>query len=114
MLGLLADDEAIAVKGIVDQGADTGALRRAAEEALPPAADEVPAVVPYDADARTALEPAFREALRPGHNHIGTEHILLALLEQEDGNGPLSGSGVDKKAAADVITRTLAAITGKE
>lgn len=70
--------------------------------------------MPYDAGARTALEPTFREALRPGHNHIGTGHILLALLEQKDGDGPLSGSGVDKEAAADVIARTLAAITGKE
>jgi ATP-dependent Clp protease ATP-binding subunit ClpA len=41
----------------------------------------------------------FREALRLGHNYIGTEHLLLALLELDDGAGPLHRSGVDKDRA---------------
>ena len=45
------------------------------------------------------LELTFREALRLGHNYIGTEHILLALLELEDGTGVLSGLGLDKEAS---------------
>lgn len=111
VLGLLADGDAIAVRALADQGVDLDGLRRAAEAALPAAADGVPEPVPYGADARKALELTFREALRLGHNHVGTEHILLALLEQEDGSGPLSGAGVDKEAAADFTTRTLAAMT---
>ena len=47
-------------------------------------------------DAKKVLELTFREALRLGHNYIGTEHILLALLEQENGAGVLSGLGLDK------------------
>lgn len=31
-----------------------------------------------------------------GHSYIGAEHILLALLELEDGTGVLAGLGVDK------------------
>ena len=42
------------------------------------------------------LELTFREALRLGHNYVGTEHILLALLEFEDGDGVLAGLGIDK------------------
>jgi hypothetical protein len=39
-----------------------------------------------------------------GHNYIGTEHLLLALLELEDGAGPLHRSGVDKdRVDADLI-----------
>jgi hypothetical protein len=34
-----------------------------------------------------------------GHNYIGTEHILLALLELEDGTGSLAGLGVHKATA---------------
>ena len=41
------------------------------------------------------LELTFRQALRLGHNYIGTEHIVLALLEAQD-DGPLHGLGVDK------------------
>ena len=31
------------------------------------------------------LELALREALRLGHDHIGTEHLLLGLLHAETG-----------------------------
>ena len=34
--------------------------------------------------------------LRLGHNYVGTEHILLALLELEDGSGVLIDLGLDK------------------
>ena len=61
--------------------------------------DEIPELIPYSGQARKALELTFREALRLGHNYIGTEHILLAILELEDGTGVLAGLGVDKAAA---------------
>jgi ATP-dependent Clp protease ATP-binding subunit ClpA len=44
-----------------------------------------------------------------GHNYIGTEHILLALLEFEDGTGVLASLGVDKAAAEANITAAVAA-----
>jgi len=51
------------------------------------------------------LELTFREALRLGHNYIGTEHMLLALLEAEGGAGPLHRAGVDKeRVEADLAT----------
>ena len=59
----------------------------------------VPDARPLRRAARKALELTFREALRLGHNYIGTEHILLALLEVEDGTGVLAGLGVDKARA---------------
>ena len=46
----------------------------------------------------------FRTALRLGHNYIGTEHLLLALLECEDDTGPLHRAGVDReRAEADMV-----------
>ena len=54
------------------------------------AADDVPALIPFDADAKKVLELTFREALRLGHNDISTQHILLALLEVEDGHGAVN------------------------
>ncbi|MET9979740.1 Clp protease N-terminal domain-containing protein, partial [Streptomyces microflavus] len=87
LLGLLAEPESIAARVLVGQGVSPEALRAAATLALPAAADEVPELIPYDADSRKILELTFREALRLGHNYVGTEHILLALLEFEDGSG---------------------------
>ncbi|MEW5535957.1 Clp protease N-terminal domain-containing protein, partial [Streptomyces virginiae] len=51
-------------------------VRAAATAALPPAQAELPALVPFDASAKKALELTFREALRLGHDFVGTEHIL--------------------------------------
>ena len=76
---------------------------------LPPKADHVPDLIPFDARARKALELTFREALRLGHNYIGTEHILLALLEFEDGRGALASLGVEKATAETNITDVVAA-----
>jgi hypothetical protein len=75
-----------------------------------PAADQVSELIPFDAQARKALELTFREALRLGHNYIGTEHILLALLELGDGTGVLAGLGVDKATAETTITDAVAAV----
>ncbi|MFI5485494.1 Clp protease N-terminal domain-containing protein [Micromonospora echinaurantiaca] len=113
-LGLLSEPEALAAKAIVAQGVSLEQVREAALAALPAAsAAEVPDLIPYDAQSRKAMELTFREALRLGHNYIGTEHILLALLELEHGSGVLAGLGVDKAAAETWLVATLEALTKK-
>jgi hypothetical protein len=62
---------------------------------LPSAADHVPELIPYDPGARKVLELTYREALRTGHDCIGTQHILPALPEFEDVTGVLAGLGID-------------------
>ncbi|MFF3395802.1 Clp protease N-terminal domain-containing protein [Streptomyces sp. NPDC002669] len=111
VLGLLSEPEGLAGVFIKAQGVTAEDIRRAAAEALPGPAAEVPDLIPYDAGARKALELTFREALRMGHNFIGTEHILLALLEQEDGEGVLTGLGIDKATAETAIAEALAIVS---
>ncbi|MEV4429348.1 Clp protease N-terminal domain-containing protein [Streptomyces sp. R-07] len=110
-LGLLAEPEGLAAHWITSRGVTLDQVREAVTATLPPAADEVPALVPYDAAAKKVLELTFREALRLGHNYVGTEHILLALLEHEDGRGVLSGLGLDKATAEREIAETIASVT---
>ncbi|GAB2701044.1 Clp protease N-terminal domain-containing protein [Nocardia thraciensis] len=110
VLGLLADSESLACRAIVAKGVSLEAVRRVATAALPPAAADVPELIPYSATARKTLELTFREALRLGHNYIGTEHLLLALLEQEDGTGILSGLGLNKDDLESDIVAVLAQI----
>ncbi|WP_318202132.1 Clp protease N-terminal domain-containing protein [Streptomyces sp. SCL15-4] len=108
LLGLLSEPQGLAAKAITAQGVLLDAVRQAAAAALPPAADDAPDLVPYGPDAKKVLELTFREALRLGHNYIGTEHILLALLEHENGQGVLSGLGVTKPAVEAELARMLA------
>ena len=94
------------------EATDTTALRETAVAALPERATTVPALIPFDPAARKALELTFRHALRMGHNYVGTEHVLLALLEQEDGDGVLTRSGVDGERVEQAVTEAIAAMTG--
>ena len=103
LLALFDDPDGLAVKLLAAQGIDAGAVENAVT--LPPPADgDLPALIPFNGPAKKVLELTFRQALRLGHNYIGTEHIVLALLEAED-DGPLRGLGVDK----DRFERDLAA-----
>jgi hypothetical protein len=104
VLGLLVEPEALAATSIVAQGVSLDAVRRAAEAGLPPAAQAVPDLVPFDPAAKKALELTFREAVRLGHDHVGTEHVLLALLELEDGAGVLAGLGIGKAATESAVS----------
>lgn len=105
LLGVLHDPAGLATVLLQRQDVDTAAMRAAVQ--LPPACAEMPALIPFSGPARKTLELTVREALRLGHNYIGTEHLLLALLELEDGQdveGPLHRSGVDKaRAEADLL-----------
>ncbi|MGH3906979.1 MAG: Clp protease N-terminal domain-containing protein [Pseudonocardiaceae bacterium] len=109
VLGLLSEPDSLAAGSIVAQGVPLETVRQAVTATLPPAADQVPELIPFDPRARKALELTFREALRMGHNYVGTEHILLALLELEDGTGVLAGLGVDKATAEASIAAAVAA-----
>ena len=90
----------LALLGTAGQGAgilgQAGVTSEAIRSTLPEPAAEVPEIVPFDARARKVLELTFREALRLGHDGVGTGHILLALLEEEPEDGLLHRSGLTK------------------
>jgi ATP-dependent Clp protease ATP-binding subunit ClpA len=112
LLGVLTDPAALATVLLDRQHVDAEAIRAAIT--LPPAGAEPPELIPFSGPARKALELTFREALRLGHNYIGTEHMLLALLELEDGAGPLHRSGVDKERVEADLSAALEALTSSK
>lgn len=109
LLGLLVEPEGLAVKALAAQGITPEAVREASAAALPAAVEEVPGLIPYDTEGKKVLELTFREALKLGHNYVGTEHILLALLEQANGTGPLADLGVDKPEVETFTAEAVAA-----
>jgi hypothetical protein len=87
VLGLLDQAGSLAVQAILAQDRTLEQIRAAVTA---PPGDTAPApLIPFDAHARKVLELTFREALRLGHDRVGTGHILLALLERQDPGGPL-------------------------
>lgn len=110
LLGLLSTPDSLAMCALANQGITPTAIREAAEAALPAAPVDAtsPSLIPFGPIAKKVLELTAREALRLGHNYIGTEHMLLALLVTEaDIPGPLRLLGTDAEAAG---TYLLAAI----
>jgi ATP-dependent Clp protease ATP-binding subunit ClpA len=112
LLGLLSDADALATKLLTTQQVDPQSIREAIT--LPAAIANPPQLIPFSGPARKALELTFREALRLGHNYVGTEHLLLALLELEDGSGPLHRSGVDKDRVEADLTAALESLVARQ
>jgi hypothetical protein len=113
LLGVLSDPEALVTKLLRAERVDPESVRAAIK--LPPPADNLPQLIPFSGAARKALELTFRQALRLGHNYIGTEHLLLALLELEDGSGLLHQAGVDKdRVEADLTAMLESLAAGKK
>lgn len=72
-------------------------VRAAAVAAGAPTVAAPPKQLPFSALANKALQVASREALRLGDVQVGTEHLLLAILDEGDGIGSavLRGLGVE-------------------
>ena len=98
LLGLIAEEDGVAARVLADLGIDLETTRQRVFELI----GEGPGLVegseiPFTPRAKKVMELSLREALALGHNHIGTEHILLGLLREGDGVGAqiLVASGTD-------------------
>jgi ClpA/ClpB-like protein len=110
-LGLLHEPEGLAARAIEALGVPVATARQAFVAALPSAAADAPASgrIPFTPRGKKVLELALREALHLGHNYIGTEHILLGLLAEEDGIGArtLTGLGITGERAREWLVPEL-------
>lgn len=99
LAGLFAEPESLAIRAIADGGVEPVRVRAAvkllpAEAVAPDPADladpgPVPSglpggSLPFTPDSRKVFDLAVRAALGLGHNYIGTEHLLLALVADPD------------------------------
>jgi ATP-dependent Clp protease ATP-binding subunit ClpA len=100
MLGLLAERQALAARAIEAQGVDLDTLHAAITNLVEPGNGPLPEHIPFSPAAKKTLELTLREALRLGHNYIGTEHILLAVLGDDTPTAVvLGGVGVKRDEA---------------
>src|SRR5581483_2698904 len=104
-LGLCHDPETLAAIVIAALGSSVDALRTGIEARLGPASPETAGLPLYTQRAAKVLELTMREALRLGHNYIGTEHMLISLAANDGlGGDVLRELGVtEEKARAETI-----------
>ncbi len=110
-LGLLHEPEGLAAKAIEALGVPLDSARDALVAALPSANVDEPVSgrIPFTPGAKKTMELAVRAALKLGHNYIGTEHLLIGVLEDEvtAGSGTLTGLGVTRAEVSQWLVTEL-------
>jgi len=86
LLGLVALGEGVAAKVLSNLGVDLRRVRTEVEK-LVGTGDNVMLLgeIPFTPRAKKVLELAVEEAQNLGHTYVGTEHLLLGLLREEEG-----------------------------
>jgi ATP-dependent Clp protease ATP-binding subunit ClpC len=85
LLGLLRGEEGVAAIALKTLGVSLEATRLRVEEIIGEGREMPPGHIPFTPRAKKVLELSLREALQLGHNYIGTEHILLGLIREDEG-----------------------------
>jgi len=87
LLGLLHEQDGTAAQVLAAAGITAEAARAQVEEFAGPGSKSPTGHIPFTQRARKVLELSLREALERNSRHIGTEHILLALMRNTDDVG---------------------------
>src|SRR3989339_1508128 len=86
LLGLVALGEGVAAKVLANLGIDLRRVRAEVEKIVG-TGDNVMLLgeIPFTPRAKKVLELSVEEAQNLGHTYVGTEHLLLGLLREEEG-----------------------------
>jgi ATP-dependent Clp protease ATP-binding subunit ClpC len=85
LLGLLREEEGLAARVLETLDVTVEEVRDQVSLIIGEGDEIATGQIPFTPRAKRVLELALREALQLGHNHIGTEHILLGLVHEGEG-----------------------------
>ena len=83
LYGLVKEGEGIAAKVLNNKGITEENVKEKIEELLG-IGKEIKETLGFTPRTKRVLENAFLEAKRIGYNYIGTEHLLLAIMKEDD------------------------------
>src|SRR4030066_1174159 len=88
LLAILREEDGIPVAVLRKMGIDIDQIRVEVERNLPSGGNTLTfGDIPFTPRAKKVLEYAVEEARLLGHNYIGSEHLLLGLIREEEGIG---------------------------
>ncbi|MYW49105.1 Clp protease N-terminal domain-containing protein [Streptomyces sp. SID161] len=115
LLGLLDDQDSVAAKALHQLGYDKAAAQADIAAVAEPGTRELRGHIPFAPSAKKTLELALREAQQLHHHHIGTEHILLALVREGGGEGAGAKVLAERITPVDKVrTAVLALLEGPQ
>jgi ATP-dependent Clp protease ATP-binding subunit ClpC len=116
LLGLLREEEGIAARVLESLDITLEEVRAQVAGIVGQGEEATTGQIPFTPRAKKVLELSLREALGLGHNYIGTEHILLGLVQENDGMAVrvLRELGADVTSIRDEILRLLSGARGEQ
>jgi ATP-dependent Clp protease ATP-binding subunit ClpC len=110
LLGLIHEGDGTAAKALESLGIGAEGLRERVVAIVGTGEHTVTAHIPFTPQAKQVLRLALSEALHFGHNYIGTEHVLLGLIQEKDGVAAqaLADAGADLQRVRAEVVRLLA------
>jgi ATP-dependent Clp protease ATP-binding subunit ClpC len=115
LLGLLREEEGLAAR-VLESFEITVEEVRAQVARIVGQGDEVATgQIPFTPRSKKVLELSLREALDLGHNYIGTEHVLLGIVRENDGVAAriLLGFDADAEKVRNELLRRLSPARGE-
>jgi ATP-dependent Clp protease ATP-binding subunit ClpA len=110
LLGLLREEEGLAARVLESLDIAVEDVRAMVARVVGQGDEVTTGQIPFTPQAKSALELSLREALSLGHDHIGTEHVLLGLVGERDGVAAriLDSFGAEAGIVRDEVLRALA------
>ena len=109
LLGIVSEGTGVATKVLGNLGVELPKIRTAVEFIIGRGESKSQGEVGLTPRAKKVIELAVDEARHLNHNYIGTEHLLLGLLREDEGvaAGVLESLGVTLEKARGEVTRFL-------
>ena len=109
LLGLIGEGTGIAAKVLGEQGVNLKDVRTEVEKIIGRGSGFTPVEIPFTPRVKRIFESSLNEARQLGHNYIGTEHLLLGLIQDRDGVAAkvLQNMGIDANAMRTQVIRML-------
>lgn len=114
LLGLIAEGTGVAAKVLKSMGVELKDARIEVEKIIGRGSGSVPEEITFTPIAKRVSELSKVEAHQLGHNYIGTEHLLLGLLQEGEGYSAtvLKNLGVDLTKARTQVIQMLGKTAG--
>jgi ATP-dependent Clp protease ATP-binding subunit ClpA len=112
LLALTRAGGGVAAQALKSLGITEEAARQQVEEIVGPGqAGEQRGHIPFTPRGKKILQLSLREAIALGHGYIGTEHILLGLVREDDGVAIriLNGLGADPNRVRQQVIQLVSA-----
>jgi ATP-dependent Clp protease ATP-binding subunit ClpC len=107
LLGLLRVEEGLAAQVLASFDVTLARARAQVVRRVSVGENPSPEQIPFTPRAKQVLERALEEALKMGHNYVGTEHVLLGIAEVDEGVGiaVLRDFDLDSQKLRDAVIR---------